>query len=151
MVNITEEEWNRFRNRGVGEFGITGISLKDRQILWRYKRGIPYVPSPILYQGVVFSVRTGGIITAIDLRTGQVLKEGRSMDAMGDYFASPVGADGKIYLANADGKVSVLKAGSEWEVIGVNDLQDSISATPAIADGALFFRTYSMMYCFRQP
>jgi len=73
------------------------------------------------------------------------------MDAMGDYFASPVGADGKIYLASADGKVSVLNAGSEWEVIGVNDLQDSISATPAIADGALFFRTYSMMYCFRQP
>jgi outer membrane protein assembly factor BamB len=148
---ITEEEWNHFRNRGVGEFGITGISLKDRRILWRYKRGMPYVPSPVLYQGVVFSVRNGGIITAIDLRTGQVVKEGRSMDAMGEYFASPVGADGKIYLANADGKVSVLKSGSEWEVIGVNDLQDSISASPAIADGALFFRTYSKLYCFRQP
>jgi len=148
---ITEEEWNRFRNRGVGEFGITGIGLTDRRILWRYKRGMPYVPSPVLYQGIVFSVRTGGIITAIDLRTGQVLKEGRSTDAMGDYFASPVGADGKIYLANADGKVSVLKSGAEWEVIAVNDLQDSISASPAIAGDALFFRTHSKLYCFRQP
>jgi outer membrane protein assembly factor BamB len=47
---ITEEEWNRFRNRGVGEFGITTIRLSDKKILWRYKRGLPYVPLPLLYE-----------------------------------------------------------------------------------------------------
>jgi outer membrane protein assembly factor BamB len=147
---ITETEWNRFRNRGVGEFGITAISLQDRKVLWRYKRGLPYVPSPLLYQGVLYSVRTGGIITALDPQNGQVLKEGRSPEAIGDYFASPVAADGKIYVANADGKVSVLKAARNWEFLAINYLSESISASPAIAGRALFIRTYSKLYCFRQ-
>jgi outer membrane protein assembly factor BamB len=148
---ITEEEWNRFRNRGVGEFGITTIRLSDKKVLWRYKRGLPYVPSPLLYQGVLYSVRTGGIITALDSDTGQLLKEGRSPDAIGEYFASPVAADGKIYFASADGKVSVITATPKWEFLAVNDLGESISASPAIADGAIFVRTHSRLYCFRKP
>jgi outer membrane protein assembly factor BamB len=148
---ITEQEWNRFRNRGVGEFGITTIRLSDKKVLWRYKRGLPYVPSPILYQGILYSVRTGGIITALDFDTGQLVKEGRSPDAIGDYFASPVAADGKIYFASADGKVSVITATPKWEFLAVNDLGESISASPAIADGAIFIRTHSKLYCFRKP
>jgi outer membrane protein assembly factor BamB len=148
---ITEEEWNRFRNRGVGEFGITMIRLSDKKVLWRYKRGLPYVPSPLLYQGVLYSVRTGGIITALDSDTGQLVKEGRSPDAIGEYFAAPVAADGKIYFASADGKVSVITATPKWEFLAVNDLGESISASPAIADGAIFIRTHSRLYCFRKP
>jgi outer membrane protein assembly factor BamB len=75
---IVEEEWNRFRNRGVGEFGFTAISVKDKNVLWRYKRSLPYVPSPVLYQDVLYSVRSGGIVTAIDAETGRLLKEGRA-------------------------------------------------------------------------
>jgi outer membrane protein assembly factor BamB len=147
---IVEEEWNRFRNRGVGEFGFTAISLKDKSVMWRYKRSLPYVPSPVLYRDVLYSVRSGGIVTAIDAETGQLLKEGRAQDALGDYFASPVAADGMVYLASAEGKVSVLKAAPEWEVIAVNDMGDTISASPTIADGAIFIRTQSKLYCFRQ-
>lgn len=147
---VVETEWNRFRNRGVGEFGITAIRLADKNVVWRYKRSLPYVPSPVLYRDVVYSVRSGGIITAIDLETGLLLKEGRAPGALGDYFASPVAADGMIYLANAEGKVTVIKAGPQWEVLAVNDLGDSISASPTIADGAIFIRTNSKLYCFRQ-
>jgi outer membrane protein assembly factor BamB len=147
---IVEEEWNRFRNRGVGEFGFTAISLEDKNVLWRYKRSLPYVPSPVLYQDVLYSVRSGGIVTAIDAETGRLLKEGRAQDALGDYFASPVAADGMVYLTSAEGKVSVLKAAAEWEVLAVNDLGDAISASPTIADGTIFIRTQSKLYCFRQ-
>jgi len=147
---IVEEEWNRFRNRGVGEFGITAIRLKDKTVMWRYKRSLPYVPSPVLYQDVLYSVRSGGIVTAIDAETGRLLKEGRVQDAPGDYFASPVAADGMIYLASFEGKVSVLKAAREWEILAVKDLGDNISASPTIADGAILIRTHSRLYCFRQ-
>jgi outer membrane protein assembly factor BamB len=147
---IVQEEWNRFRNRGVGEFGITAIRVADKTVMWRYKRGLPYVPSPILYQGVVYSVRSGGIVTAINAETGQLLKEGRTPEALGDYFASPVAGDGMIYLANSEGKVTVLKADPQWLVLASNDLEDGIAASPAIADGAIFIRTRLRLYCFRQ-
>jgi outer membrane protein assembly factor BamB len=147
---ITQQEWNAFRNRGVGDFGITCIGLKDKKVQWRYTRGLPYVPSPVLYRNVLYWVRTGGILTAIDASTGRLLKEGRSPEALGDYFASPIAADGKLYLANTEGKVSVVRAaGADWEVLRVNDLQEPIAATPAIADNALFVRTHSKLYCFR--
>jgi outer membrane protein assembly factor BamB len=147
---ITQQEWNAFRNRGVGDFGITSIGLKDKKVQWRYTRGLPYVPSPVLYRNVLYWVRTGGILTAIDASTGRLLKEGRSPEALGDYFASPIAADGKLYLANTEGKVSVVRAaGADWEVLRVNDLQEPIAATPAIADNALFVRTHSKLYCFR--
>jgi len=148
---ITEQEWNRFRNRGVGEFGITCIRLSDNSVVWRHKRGLPYVPSPVLYQGVLYSVRNGGIITSIDAGTGEVRKEGRAPDAAGLYIASPVAGDGKVYFAGAEGKITIVKAAAEWEVLAVNDLADGITATPAIADRALFVRTHKKLYCFRQP
>jgi len=71
--------------------------------------------------------------------------------AIGEYFASPVAADGKIYFASADGKVSVITATPKWEFLAVNDPRESISASPAIPDGAIFIRTHSRLYCFRKP
>ncbi|MFN0102292.1 MAG: PQQ-binding-like beta-propeller repeat protein [Bryobacteraceae bacterium] len=148
--HITGPEWNIFRNRGAGEFGITSLRLEDKSVAWRYKRGLPYVPSPILYQGIIYSVRGGGIVAALNADTGEVRKEGRLPEAADGYFASPIAADGKIYLASAEGKVSVLKADADWEVLAVNDIGDGITASPAIADGSVFIRTRSRLYCFRQ-
>jgi outer membrane protein assembly factor BamB len=110
---ITRSEWDAFRNRGVGEFGITCLRLADRKVIWRHKRGLPYVPSPTVFEGVLYSVRSGGIVTALDAETGEVKKEARLPLAGGEYFASPVAADGKIFLASHEGKVSVLKASLE--------------------------------------
>ena len=151
----TEAEWNQFRMRGVGEYGFTAIDLsadlvsKD-SIKWRYKRGIPYVPSPVIYQGSLYSVRSGGLILSIDAKTGELRKEGRSPQALGEYFASPVAADDKVFLASAEGKITVLKAGNTWEILEVNDIGDMIFATPAIAGKALYVRTKSMLYCFQE-
>lgn len=90
-------------------------------------------------------------MTSIDPASGKFLKEGRATGALGVYNASPVAADGKVYLANQEGKVTVLKAGAEWDVLSVNDLGDEVSATSALAGGRVYIRTRGVMYCFAQP
>ena len=95
-----------------------------------------------------YMVKTGGIITSLDPETGRILKVGRSPSALGEYYASPVAADGKVFLANTEGKITVLKAGAEWEVLAVNEMGDEISATPALSDGRVYVRTRGALYCF---
>ena len=102
----------------------------------------------MIYDGLVYMVKTGGIVTAIDPATGEAVKEGRSKDAPGDYTASPIAADGKVFLASVNGKITVLKAGREWDVLGVNDLGDEIHATPALSGGRIYVRTRGTLYCF---
>lgn len=80
------------------------------------------------------AVKPGGIITALDAATGALLKEGR--------------ATGKVYVTSQEGKMSVLKAGPQWEVLAVNDLGEEINATPALANGRLYVRTREAVYCF---
>ena len=77
-----------------------------------------------------------------------MLKEGRSPDAPGEYYASPIAADDKVFVASLDGKVTVLKAGAQWEVLGVNDIGEPIHATPALAGGRIYVRTRGAVYCF---
>jgi outer membrane protein assembly factor BamB len=79
------------------------------------------------------------------------LKQGRSPGALGEYYASPVAADGKLFLSSGEGKISVLKAAANWEVLQVNDLGEEIHATPALSDGRIYVRTHSSLYCFGQP
>jgi outer membrane protein assembly factor BamB len=69
-------------------------------------------------------------------------------DALGEYYASPVAGDGKIYLASLEGKVTVLKAGADWEVLSTGDLGEAVVATPAIADRRVFIRTEGRLYAF---
>lgn len=152
---IDMEEWNKTRSYGVGEWGAIAVSpgkakgqLEQGAIRWRLKKNIPYIPTPLLYQSVCYMVKSGGIITSVDPATGRILKEGRSPGALGEYFASPVAADGKVFLANTEGKITVLKAGAQWEVLAVNDMGDDVHATPALSDGRLYVRTHGTLYCF---
>ena len=96
-------------------------------------------------------VKTGGIVTSLDPATGKLLKEGRSPGALGEYYASPVAADGKVFLANTEGKITVLQAGAEWEVLGVNDIGEELHATPALSGGRIYVRTRGALYCFATP
>lgn len=152
---VTAKEWEVMRAYGAGEFGATAIRpgdargrLQNSAVLWRFTKNLPYIPAPLLYQGVVYLVKDGGIITALDAATGQVLKQGRTDKALGEYFASPIAADGKLFLASTEGKVTVLKAGRQWEVLGVNDLGEEIHATPALTGGRIYLRTRGAVYSF---
>lgn len=152
---ITEKEWITTRDLGVGDYGTIAVrpagsrgKLDPSAVLWRFQKNLPYIPAPLIYQDVLYLVKTGGIITSLDPATGRPLKEGRSLDAPGQYYASPVAADGKVFLANVEGKITVLKASAQWEILGVNDLGDEIHSTPALSGGRLYVRTRGSVYCF---
>jgi len=151
---LDRKEWDVFRLMMASENGLLAISLggagdmTERAVKWRYQRPVPQVPSTLLYQGVLFMVNDSGILTSFDPATGAVLKQGRLTGAIDKYFASPVGADGKVYLVSQDGTVSVVSAKGDWEILAVNTLDDEVFATPAIADGRLYLRTRSMLYAF---
>ena len=150
---ITDVEWNYIRAMGVGQWGamsvVPGGERAPASISWRLQKNIPYIPAPLLYQDVCYLVKTGGIITSVDPTTGRILKEGRSPGGMGEYFASPVAADGKVFLANTEGKITVLKAGAEWQVLAVNQIEEGLSATPALSDGRVYIRTRNSIFCFK--
>jgi outer membrane protein assembly factor BamB len=116
-------------------------------VLWRYRKALPNTPSPLLYRGVIFLVRDG-IFTSVNPATGEAYKQARLTGALGRYWSSPVAADGRIFAAGEDGKVVVLRAAPEWDILSVNNLDEDIFATPAIADGRIYIRTRRTLYCF---
>jgi outer membrane protein assembly factor BamB len=122
--------------------------LTSTNVLWSAQKFIPRCTSPLLYEGVLYLVKEGGILTALDPKTGKILKQGRLAGALEDYYASPVGGGGKVILLSQQGKATVLKAGAEWEVLQVNDLDETAYATPAIVGDNLYVRTRSTLYCF---
>ncbi|MBL8213486.1 MAG: PQQ-binding-like beta-propeller repeat protein [Bryobacterales bacterium] len=119
------------------------------RILWRYRKSLPNVPSPLLYQDTLFLVKDGGILTTLKPQTGEVQKQGRLTGAIEQYWASPVGGDGKVYLVSQACKVTVVKATGEWEILHMSDLEDDCFATPALLDGGLYLRTKSTLYFFK--
>jgi outer membrane protein assembly factor BamB len=97
---------------------------------------------------VLYVVKEGGILTALNPKTGEILKQGRLKGALDDYYASPVGAAGKVFLLSQQGKATVIRAGGDWEILASNDLEDETYATPAIVDDKLYIRTRRTLYCF---
>jgi outer membrane protein assembly factor BamB len=93
-------------------------------------------------------VKDGGVLTSLDSGTGRVVKQARLPRAADQYFASPVAGDEKVYLVSESGKVTVLNAERDWQLLALNDLEDECFATPAIAEGRLYIRTRKMLYCF---
>jgi outer membrane protein assembly factor BamB len=155
---VTKEKWDERQRSIVGRPSLMAIrlerdpaapnSIRSRE-LWRYDKAfVGVIPSPLLYNGVLYVVKNGGILTSFDQETGAVLKTGRVLGALGGYSASPVAADGKLFLASEDGKVAVVRAGREWDVIAVNDLGESCHATPALSEGRVYLRSGEALYCF---
>jgi len=155
---VTEEKWKLWNDHVRGPTGLFALDLTGASstvspaLLWRFEKGFESViPSPLLHQQILYSVRNGGILTAFDARTGEVARTGRIPGALGGYSASPVLAEGRLYFASEEGKVSVVRPGREWELIQLNDLQEEIFATPALSAGKIFIRTAEALYCFGAP
>jgi len=151
---LNARDWEVFRAMMASENGLLAIKMGGKgdqsanAIRWRYTKPVPQVPSTLLYQGVLYMINVSGILLSFDPATGNVLKQGRLHGAIDKYFSSPVAADDKVYLIGQGGQVSVLKAGGDWQVLAVNELDDECYATPAIADGHIYIRTRSALYSF---
>jgi outer membrane protein assembly factor BamB len=154
---LEERDWEQFQERRLGENSLRAYRLAgegditESHFVWKNARSLPNVPSPLFYQGVLYTLKEGGILTSYDAKTGEVLKQARLQGAIGAYYSSPIGADGKIYTVSEEGKAAVIRAGAQWEVLTVNDMGEGCKATPAVVDGKLYFRTDSALYCFANP
>jgi outer membrane protein assembly factor BamB len=150
---LEESEWEAFRARIAStaqDHGLLAIRPQGdtAAIVWRENASIPEVPSPLLYLGRLFLVRNGGIVTCLDVMTGQVAYRARA-GAPAAYYASPVAADGRIYLASSEGVVTVISADKNGlELAARNELGEEIVATPAIVRDRIYIRTLHALYAF---
>jgi outer membrane protein assembly factor BamB len=127
-----------------GDLSLHGGAESSDQVAWSKKRGGPYLPTPILYHGRLYTCSNNGMVACHEARTGKQIYQER-LGGTGGYSASPVAADGKVYFTSEEGKVSVVKAGPSFELLAVNQLGDACMATPAIADGMIIFRTQHLV------
>jgi len=154
---VAEDEWDYYKAAMASDNGMLAIRLGGRgdmtaaNVRWKYHKSVPQLPSPIVYRNVLYMVNDGGIVTTLDPETGAEMGQGRLKGAIDRYYASPVAADGKIFMLSETGKIAVLPPGGALEPTVVNDLKDDIYATPAISDGKLYVRTRGWLYCFGLP
>jgi outer membrane protein assembly factor BamB len=115
-------------------------------------RGLPNTPPPLLYGGAFYLIKDGGILHTVDPKNGEVIEQGRLEGAIDKYWASPVGADGRIYFVSEACSISVVAVDEsnpgKWKPVSVSQLQDTCFATPTIADGRIYVRTKSALYSF---
>lgn len=149
---IDQKEWDnalRLMNTMNAFVGVR-VGRAEATELWRGTKFLADSASPLFYQEILYLVRNGGILSSVDPGTGTILRQERLPDFVGNIFASPVAADGKIYIANEPGKVAVVSAGQAWLTLAVNDLHDHCYATPAIAAGTIIIRTERVLWAFRE-
>jgi len=121
--------------------------LTQTEIAWSERKGVPGVPSPLYYNGRLYTIQNGGIIYSRVANTGELVYTGR-IGAAGYYYSSPVAADGRIYISSEEGVVVVLDAGAELKVLATNRLDGAILATPALVDENIYVRTENQLYAF---
>lgn len=126
--------------------GGSGDVTDTSQVVWRRDKGTGYTPSSIVYGDYAYLLTDGGILTCVDVKTGEVKYEGARVPKPARFYASPVAFEDKILLTSEDGDTFVLKAGTKHEVLGTNSLDEPIYASPAIAGGSIFIRTAKHLY-----
>ena len=155
--HLGADEWTYYQSARRSRGGLWAFRLGGRgdmtaaNTLWHYGRAVPQLPSPLLYRGLLYMVNDGGIMTALDPATGTVSAQARLRGAAEAFYASPVAADGKVFVVSEPGTVVVIKGDGHLSVLAVNELDDLAYATPAIADGHLYIRTRTTLYCFALP
>jgi outer membrane protein assembly factor BamB len=121
-------------------------------IVWTLDRDTPYVPSPLLYDGVLYLLKTNsGILSAFDAATGKPHYQLQRLDGLPEVFSSPVGAKGRVYITGRDGVTHVIRHGSTYAMLAKNKLDDGFDASPALVDKAIYLRGYQNLYCIAAP
>jgi outer membrane protein assembly factor BamB len=128
-----------------GDVSLAEGATANDGVAWSVARDGGYMCTPLVYRGIVYIVRFNGVLSAFDAKTGERKFQERLSGGTAAFTASPVAADGKVYLANEDGQVFVLKAGPSYELISLNDMGSPVLATPALSEGRVYIRTASQV------
>ena len=110
-------------------------------------KGIPEVPSPLFYDGHIYFVKNGGILTCLELESGKRVYRRRTKGT-GTHYASPIIAGNKLYTTAGDGRISVLTLGAKPDILATNSLGERVYATPAVVNGVLYVRTHESLMAF---
>ena len=156
--SLSEAEYDLFRNLfAVGRNAIVAIKpggrgeITESHVAWTQTKHVPFCASPVATSDFLYTIRDQGILTSLKLATGQKQKEGR-LEAAGDYYSSPVAGDGKLYLLDERGRLTVVSDAADWQVLHTADFEENCYATPALVDNQIFLRTVGHLYCFgRRP
>ncbi|HWG44744.1 MAG TPA: PQQ-binding-like beta-propeller repeat protein [Gemmataceae bacterium] len=151
---ITRAEYERFR--GLFQQGRNVVlsirpggkgDITDSHVVWKNTKQVPFCASPLSYGGLIYTVKDNGFLACLDGKTGELVKRDR-VPGGGNYYSSPVAGDGKIYLLDDRGRLTVVQAGRDWRVLATSDFEEDGYATPALVDGRIYLRTAGHLYCF---
>ncbi len=151
---VDETEWNKSFGTFVDKGGLVSVDLSTSgeastpKVKWTYRKTVPYVSSILILDDVLYFVQDGGIVTALDPKTGEVIKRERLKKGGKRVYSSPVGGDGKVYVVDTSGDLSVIRGGKDWEVISSTSFEEPCFATPAICNNRIYLRTAKSLYCF---
>ena len=128
-----------------------GNLFESEALIWTNERDAPRIPSPVAHDGILYALKsTSGILSAIDVQSGEALYKATRLEGVSDVWASPIVADGRLYIAGRDGTIEVVAAGAEFATLAVNHLDAIFDASPAVAGDELFLRGRSELYCIAE-
>ena len=151
---LEEDEWKRHavvferaQNVAVAlEPGSRG-ALTPQYVRWTYTRGLPTVPSSVVFDGVLTMVKDSGIVTILDIADGKMLHQIRA-EGRGNYYASLVAGDGKVYLTSESGVITILESGKSGKILSSHDFGERVMASPVISGGVIYVRTEAGLYAY---
>jgi len=139
---------------------LTAVRLDDargditggKAVAWTLDRDTPYVPSPLLYDGFLYFLKSNaGILSVFDANTGRAHYQLKRLDGVSEVYASPVAAQGRVYVTGRDGTTLVIRHGATFEVLSQNRLDDSFDASAALVDGHIYLRGSRYLYDIAEP
>ena len=132
-----------FRPGATGDISLKSGEEKNEFIAWRSSKGSPYTPTPLIYGDLMYALADNGVLSAYEAKSGELVYQQRLPSS---FSASPVAADGRLYLASEDGDVFVVKTGRQYELLSRNTMGQPLMATPAISQGMLIVRGENAIY-----
>ena len=131
--------------------GASGDISDSEAVLWEYNRDTPYVPSPLLYNGSLYFLKSNdGILTGFNTKTGKPNFGPQRLDGISNAYASPVGASNRVYLTGRGGTTLVIENSTEFKILAKNTLGDGFDASPAIAGNEFYLRGTRYLYCISE-
>ena len=145
LVNVFSESHDSLMSIRLGGTG----NVSDSHVRWEVTNSLPHIPSLLVYRGLLYTVKNGGVVCCYDAETGKRHFQKR-LPAGGNYYSSPIAAGGNVYFASEKGIVSVIEASTEYKLLSKNEFDDKILATPAVTGNTMLIRSGKTLYAIAQ-